>query len=103
MTDDPLIFFRDKAAPNFVIASQGEEWARLDPLGKLIKFDFELCKQAASREDESSAIARFALALMSATKEACAALLDAEHEKRKHLDNHAAVYARMIRERATSA
>ena len=97
MTDDPLIFFRDNSASKFVMAYQGEKWARLDPQGKLIKFDLELCKQAASRGD---ALAKFSLAMISATKEACAALLDAEHEKRKHLDNHAGVYARMIRESA---
>jgi hypothetical protein len=33
-------------------------------------------------------------------RERIAKLLDAEHEKRKHLDNHAAFYARMIRESA---
>ena len=44
----------------------------------------------------------FAAALMSAEREACAALLDAEHEKRKIWDNLAAFYARMIRERLNS-
>ena len=29
---------------------------------------------------------------------AAASILDAEHDKRSHLDNHAAYYARMIRE-----
>jgi hypothetical protein len=29
---------------------------------------------------------------------AAASILEAEHEKRSHIDNHAAVYARMIRE-----
>jgi hypothetical protein len=29
---------------------------------------------------------------------AAASILDAEHDKRSHIDNHAAVYARMIRE-----
>ncbi len=33
------------------------------------------------------------------TATAIAALLDAEHAKRAHLDNHAAVYARMLRAR----
>jgi hypothetical protein len=37
-------------------------------------------------------------AAVAAERERIAALLDAEHEKRKHLDNHAAFYARMIRE-----
>jgi hypothetical protein len=29
---------------------------------------------------------------------AAASILDAEHDKRKHIDNHAAYYARLIRE-----
>jgi hypothetical protein len=40
----------------------------------------------------------YAAAAVTAERERIAALLDAEHEKRKHLDNHAAFYARMIRE-----
>jgi len=36
-------------------------------------------------------------AAVAAERERCAALLDAEHELRKHLDNHAAVCARVIR------
>jgi acyl-CoA reductase-like NAD-dependent aldehyde dehydrogenase len=37
---------------------------------------------------------------VAAERERIAALLDAEHERRKHIDNHAAFYARMIREQA---
>jgi hypothetical protein len=37
-------------------------------------------------------------AAVAAECERCAQLLDAAHEKRKHLDNYAAFYARMIRE-----
>ena len=37
-------------------------------------------------------------AAVTAERERCASMLDAEHEKRKGMDNHAAVYARMIRE-----
>lgn len=40
-----------------------------------------------------------AQAVAASERERCAALLDAEHEQRKHLDNHAAYFARMIRER----
>jgi len=39
----------------------------------------------------------FAEALVAAERERCAQMLDAAHEQRKHLDNHAAFYARMIR------
>ena len=39
----------------------------------------------------------FARRIEAAEREACAALLDAEHEKRKY-DNHAGYFARMIRE-----
>jgi hypothetical protein len=35
---------------------------------------------------------------VAAERERCAQMLDAAHEQRKHLDNHAAFYARMIRE-----
>lgn len=34
---------------------------------------------------------------------AAASILEAEHDKRSHIDNHAAVYARMIREAMRSA
>jgi hypothetical protein len=40
----------------------------------------------------------YALQERAEERELCAKLLDAEHEKRKHLDNHAAVYARMLRD-----
>ena len=33
-----------------------------------------------------------------AERERCAQLLDAAHEQRKHMDNYAAFYARMVRE-----
>jgi uncharacterized membrane protein YccC len=35
---------------------------------------------------------------VAAERERCAQILDAAHEQRKHWDNHAAFYARMIRE-----
>ncbi len=43
----------------------------------------------------------YAAAAVAAERERIAAMLDAEHERRKHADNHAAFYARMIREQAT--
>ena len=40
----------------------------------------------------------FARMVEATERERCAAMLDAAHEQRKHLDNYAAFYARMIRE-----
>ena len=37
-------------------------------------------------------------AAVTAERERCAQLLDAAHEQRKHIDNYAAFYARMVRE-----
>ena len=42
----------------------------------------------------------YALAARRAALEEAAQLLDTQHEARKHHDNHAAVYARMVRELA---
>ena len=41
----------------------------------------------------------YGAACAKAEREAIAQMLDAEHAWRKHLDNHAAVYARMVRRR----
>ena len=50
-------------------------------------------------DDFAARVRALVRAAEAAEREACAAVLDEVHEKRKHLDNHAAYYARMIRER----
>jgi hypothetical protein len=58
----------------------------------------DLCDLA---DDAADAIERLTAERDSARRDgmsAAASILEAEHEKRSHLDNHAAYYARMIRE-----
>ena len=45
-------------------------------------------------------IRAYGLSMMLAERERIVSVFDAVHEKRKHIDNHAAFYARMIRESA---
>jgi hypothetical protein len=58
----------------------------------------DLCDLA---DEAADAIERLTAERDSARRDgmqAAASLLDAEHDKRSHIDNHAAYYARMIRE-----
>ena len=43
-------------------------------------------------------IRAYGLSMMLAERERLASVLDAVHEKRKHMDNHAKFYAQMLRE-----
>lgn len=53
------------------------------------------------RAYSDDAMRTYAEQAVAAERERIAAWLDAEHEKRKHLDNHAAFYAAAIRAQET--
>ena len=87
----------DKRTPADAARYWADRCAGMAPAGAVAALGIALDDLDALRKDAEEAVRSSVAAAVTAERERCAKLLDAAHEKRRNLDNHAAFYARMIR------